>query len=685
MMKQYRRLKAAHPDALLFFRLGDFYEMFFEDARVGARELEITLTSRTAGGGGERVPMCGVPHHSADAYIARLVSRGYKVAVCEQVEDPRQAKGLVRRAVVRVVTPGTVLDPAALPEKANNYLVSVAFDPGRERAGLAWLDYSTGEFRTTQFAGADCRTRLAEEMACLEPSEAVIQPAAGEDPELARMLEGLLPTPLRPYHEQAFRPERAARALTEHFGTTSLEPFGCAERPAAAAAAGALIGYLRETNVGTLDHIRVLKTVMGRETMALDPATRRNLELVEPLRPGASEARSGRGGLSGAGVGGRRATLLGVLDHTVTAAGGRRLRSWILHPLTRLEPIRRRQEAVAELAQRELVREELRSELRRVYDLERLVTRAAAGRAGPRDLLALRESLLVVPAAAAALEGCGAALLKDLAGRLDPVADLAGLIGRAITDDPPVNVREGGIIREGYSEEADTLREAARSGKAWIARLEEAERARTGIKSLKVGYNRVFGYYIEVTRPNLEAVPDDYLRKQTLANAERFITPELKEREAAVLGAEEKLASLEYELFVAWPRWTLSCRWPRRPDATTTAGWSSPRKWAWPSPTGAIRWWRGCRPTMSSCPTTVSWAGRRRPSPSSPARTWPGRAPTAVRWPSSCSWPRWVRSPRPARPASDWWTGSSPASGPPMSWPEAARPSWSRCPRRRTF
>jgi len=553
MMKQYRRLKAAHSDALLFFRLGDFYEMFFEDAEVGARELEITLTSRTTGAGGERVPMCGVPHHAADGYIARLVARGHKVAICEQVEDPKQARGLVKREVVRVVTPGTILDPAALPEKANNYLVSVAFDPETQTVGLARLDYSTGEFGTAEFSGPGSRIRLAEELSCLEPSEAVIQPAAGEDTEVSRLLGRLITAPVKPYHEQAFRPDRAVRALTQHFGTVSLEPFGCAGRPTAAAAAGALLDYLRETNVGTLDHIRTLKTEMGREVMALDPATRRNLELVEPLRPGVDGRRAGftRGAAPGGASGprARRATLLGVLDHTVTAAGGRRLRSWILHPLTTLEAVRRRQEAVAELAERELVREELRSELRRVYDLERLVARAAAGRAGARDLLSLRESLLTVPVVAAALEDAKAPLLGDLGGRLDPVSEAADLVGRAINDDPPASLREGHIIREGYSEEVDSLREAAREGKAWIARLEEAERARTGVKSLKVGYNRVFGYYIEVTRPNLEAVPDDYLRKQTLANAERFITPELKEREASVLGAEEKLAGLEYELF----------------------------------------------------------------------------------------------------------------------------------------
>jgi len=551
MMKQYHRLKAVHPDALLFFRLGDFYEMFFEDAEVGARELDITLTSRTTGGG-RRVPMCGVPHHSAEGYIARLVEKGYKVAVCEQVEDPRKAKGLVRREVVRVVTPGTVLDPTSLPEKGNNYIACVALDPKTGSLGLAWLDYSTGEFRAEDFSGEAGRARFAAEFSCLEPAEVVAQPAVGEDPEVSGIVAASLRTPLRTYREQAFRPAEAARTLLEHFGTASLEPYGLAGRPLATAAAGALIAYLRDCQVGSLGHIRTLRTDTGGRTMALDAATRRNLELVEPLRSGGPEAGATPGGASGPRR--RRATLLGVLDHTVTAAGGRTLRSWVLHPLTELDPIRSRQEAVARLVERELVREELRTELRRVHDLERLVARAEAGSAGARDLLALAESLRAVPALRAGLEGpegagASAALLMELARRLDPVPELVALIERALDDDPPAGLKDGGLIRPGYSEEVDRLRAAARDGKAWIAELEAAERARTGVKSLKVGYNRVFGYYIEVTRANLDAVPADYIRKQTLANAERFVTPELKEKEAEVVGAEERLKELEYELF----------------------------------------------------------------------------------------------------------------------------------------
>lgn len=539
MMKQYQRLKAAHPDALLLFRLGDFYELFFDDAEVGSRELELTLTSRPTGAG-QRVPMCGVPYHAAETYLSRLVERGHKVAVCDQVEDPRQATGLVRREVVRVVTPGTLLDPDALPEKANNYIASVAAEPKGARAiGLASLDYSTGEFRTSEFSGDAGRARFADELACLDPAELVVEPAAGEDPEFARLLARLTRAKPNPFREQAYRPTEAARVLREHFGAVSLEAYGCADRPLATAAAGGLLAYLQESGVGALQHIRALRTITGGEEMALDAATRRNLELVEPLRPGA-------GGVPG----GRRGTLLSVLDHTVTSAGGRLLRAWVLHPLTCRDAIRSRLAAVAELAERPLAREELRAELSRVHDLQRLVARAAAGTAGARDLLALRDSLDRVPGVREALEGTQTPALRDLGGRLDPVAEVADLVRRAIADDPPAALKEGGLIRSGLSPEVDSLREAAGGGKTWVARLEAEERRRTGVKSLKVGYNQVFGYYIEVTRPNLAAVPPEYERRQTLANAERFVTPELKEHEAAILGAEERLRTLEYGLFV---------------------------------------------------------------------------------------------------------------------------------------
>ncbi len=541
MMRQYLRMKAAHPDALLFFRLGDFYEMFFEDAETGARELEITLTSRTTGGG-RRVPMCGVPYHAADAYIARLVDRGYKVALCEQAEDPRKARGLVRREVVRVVTPGTILDPEFLPAKGNNYIASVAYDGRSGAFGLAWLDYSTGDFRTSRVSGPRALDDLGDRLAGLEPSEVIIQPSAGEVPEVARLITRLTGRPPHPFREQSFRPAEAGRLLLEHFGTVSLEPFGCAEEPLATAAAGSLLAYLQEAKVGSLGHLRTLRTETGSGVMTLDAATRRNLELVEPLRSSPAQVGPHRGR-------GRPATLLGVLDLTVTAAGGRCLRQWVLRPLAALEPILRRQEAVAELAEKTLLREELRTELCKTFDLERLVARAAAGTAGARDLLALRESLAAVPAVQAALGAAGASLIRELAGRLDPVAELSDLIAQALVEEPPAGLRDGGLIRPGYSEEIDALRKAAQEGKAWLAAMEAEERKRTGIKSLKVGYSRVFGYFIEVTKPNLGSVPDRYIRRQTLAAAERFVTPELKEKEALILGAEERVKELEYEVF----------------------------------------------------------------------------------------------------------------------------------------
>jgi len=543
MMKQYQRLKAAHPDALLFFRLGDFYEMFFEDAEIGARELEITLTSRTTGAAG-RVPMCGIPYHAAGGYLSRLVEKGYKVAICDQVEDPRKAKGLVRRDITRVVTPGTLLELGALPEKGNNYIVSVAYDPSTKIVGLARLDFSTGEFRTAELGGngRDGLGELADELACLEPAEVIIQPAAGEDPALGRVLARAFGSVPAPYRDQAYRPAEAARVLTEHFGTPSLEAYGCAESPMAVAAAGSLVTYLKETQGAAPAHIRSLRTDTRGTSMGLDPATRRNLELVEPLRPGSALSRAGRGS-TGSG------TLLGTLDLTVTAAGGRLLRAWVLRPLVDGEAIRERLDAVAEMMEHGLVRADLRTALRKVYDMERLTARASAGTAGARDLLALRDSLAVVPAMRDALERAGSSLLRRVARALDPVDEVGDLVGRVLVDDPPAGLKDGGLVREGYSEEVDTLRGAASGGKAWIAALEADERKRTGIKSLKVGHNQVFGYYMEVTRPNLGLVPAHFERRQTLANAERFVTPELKEREAIILGAEEKLKELEYAIF----------------------------------------------------------------------------------------------------------------------------------------
>lgn len=525
MAEQYRRIKEKYRDCLLFFRLGDFYELFYEDARVAARDLEITLTSRETGKG-KRVPMCGVPCHAADAYIARLVQKGHRVAICEQVEDASQARGIVQREVVRVVTPGTILDSRWLEDKKNNFLVAVAASRGNP--GLAVVDLSTGEFMVGEFSWQ----RLAEEVQRLEPAECLLEPGLEADrhwPTVLQRVPGMVVTGFQPW---AFEEEEAYRTLTGHFKTPSLRGYGCEGLTAAVKAGGALLAYLQQTQKSDLSHINRLSTLSPAGYMVLDAATRRHLELVRR-----------------AGDGQRQGSLLGVLDHTVTAMGGRLLRSWIERPLVEVEAIRERLDAVAELCSRALVRAELCRQLKLIYDLERILGRVACATANARDLAGLRQSLQVLPTVKSALEEVTSAGLAGIREELQTHAGLCELLERALEDDPPAGLKEGGIFRPGYNRELDELREARRSGKQWIAALEARERERTGIKSLKVGFNQVFGYYLEVTNPNRHLVPGDYLRKQTLANAERYITPELKEKEAMVLGAEEKAIALEYRLF----------------------------------------------------------------------------------------------------------------------------------------
>ncbi|BDG60000.1 DNA mismatch repair protein MutS [Caldinitratiruptor microaerophilus] len=529
MFAQYREFKQQYPDALLLFRLGDFYELFFEDAEVAARELDLVLTGRDGGKALGRVPMCGVPYHSADAYIARLIERGHKVAICEQMEDPRQAKGLVRREVIRVVTPGTLVEPRSLEEKESHFLAAVC--QGRTGFGLAYADLSTGEFAACELSGAHGLRQLVEELGRIEPREVLLEPGLERAPGITAPLERM-GAALTPYGSGAFRHEAAYRLLCRHFGTHSLRGFGAEDKELAVRAAGAVLQYLEETQKTTLGHITALNVYYPGSYLVLDPATRRNLELTRALRDG-----------------GRRGTLLEVLDRTVTAMGGRLLRAWLEQPLLDLAAIRARHEAVGELVQAPLLRGELRSLLGDMRDVERLAGRVAYGSAGPRDLVALGRSLAVLPSLRVLLEEAGSPRLVELRERLDLLDDVRDLLGRAIADDPPVSPTEGGVIRDGFDEEVDRLRAAARDGKSWIAALEARERERTGIKSLKVGYNKVFGYYIEVTRANLAAVPDDYQRRQTLAGAERFVTPDLKAMEEQVLGAEERLAAREYELF----------------------------------------------------------------------------------------------------------------------------------------
>jgi DNA mismatch repair protein MutS len=529
MMRQYLEIKARYPDAILFFRLGDFYEMFMEDAVTASRLLDITLTSRNKGSVDE-IPLCGIPFHSAQPYVARLVEQGHKVAICEQVEDPRTAKGIVRREVVRVVTPGLIVDTDSIKPNENNFLM--AFAPGgRGRWGAAVLDITTGEFRVTECSD---REALQSEVASVSPRE-ILFPEGGEGEEVRKSLASVLSAAMvNPIPAEACDPDRAGTEIKEFFACASLEPFGCSGMPGAIAAAGAILHYLQETQKGALDHIRSLRTYHSGDFMALDEATRRNLELSATLYDG-----------------NRKGSLLGVLDRTVTAMGGRRLRQWIHRPLLDVEKIRSRHGAVAELVTQSLPRRDLRAALEGVYDLERLNGKIAMGSANAKDLVALRSSLERLPALLETLASLEAQALNALCARIDHLGDLCALIERAIVDDPPFGLREGGIIRSGYDGRLDELRSISREGKGWIARLEQTERERTAIPNLKVRFNRVFGYYIEITKSHLSRVPDDYHRRQTLANAERYVTPALQEYEEKVLGAEEKLVELEYELFQA--------------------------------------------------------------------------------------------------------------------------------------
>lgn len=540
MLKQYYEVKRDCGDALVLFRLGDFFELFGEDAQVASRILEITLTGRDAGRQG-RIPMCGVPYHAVQGYAARLVAAGYRVALCDQMEDPKQAKGIVKRAVTRIITPGTAFElDAGDTLGRHRYLAAVV---RRANAwGLAYVDAATGEFAATEVRGEGADVRMRLELRRLDPAELLVPVDPRDGDEDGRTLKGEYARLAWPegdgpvvtgFSENSFGADNAGRLLREHFGTVSLAGFGCEGLALATGAAGAVLAYLQATQRAALEHLTRLVTYSVEENMVLDPATRRSLELTEAQRDG-----------------GKRGSLLGVLDRCVTAMGSRLLRDWLQRPLKDVERINQRLDAVEELVADASRRRELRRQLEKVYDLERLVGRVGLGVANGRDLLALGRSLAAVPAVKQGCQECGSRLLQEAGESLDPLGELTGLLERALVDEPPVGLKEGGMIREGYSQELDSLREAATRGKDWIAAQEAAEREATGIKSLKVGFNKVFGYYIEVTRPNLALVPERYERKQTLVNAERFVTPELKEYEALVLGAEEKMAALEYELFL---------------------------------------------------------------------------------------------------------------------------------------
>jgi len=531
MMEQYLSVKAQAQDALLFFRLGDFYEMFFEDAVLASRELEITLTGRDAGQE-DRIPMCGVPYHSAENYIARLIEKGYKVAICEQVEDPATAKGVVRREIVRVVTPGTVMDGKTVAERANNYLAAVAVR--NHRWAVAACDLTTGELYAVS---TDTAEDAADELNVYAVTEIV-----GSASVIGQLRSLFSDRRRNLVFTERECLDTEVNAILEHFPRISFEGLQLEHRQATAL----LLSYLTETQKRSLGHIRAVNLYEPSVYMTLDPFTRKNLELTETVRDRA-----------------RKGSLLSVLDQTVTAAGARLLKRWLDKPLTSAEAIRKRLDAVEALQGDLLLREEMREHLKRVYDLERLAGRIAYGTANGRDLNALASTLAVVPVVMGLLRGAHAEMLAELAGDPDDGGDVRAWIEAAVHDSPPVSLREGGLIRDGYNERLDKLREASKNGKRWIAELEASEREATGIKSLKIGYNKVFGYYIEVTRSNLGSVPEGrYERKQTLAAAERFVTPELKEKEALILEAEEKMVDLEYSLFVEL-REKLSAEIPR--------------------------------------------------------------------------------------------------------------------------
>jgi len=570
---QYLQIKQQHPDAILFFRMGDFYEMFDDDAEIVARELEIALTRRDFGRG-EKSSMAGVPHHAADGYIARLVSKGYRVAVCEQMSDPALSKGLVEREVVRVVTPGTIIDPAMLAAKRNNFLAAVIL--GRDAVGIAYLDITTGEFAVTQFGTPEPELALQQEIARVGPAEVLVEahysrpgsrkrrwlaavmsekqvtklgsnsnanaeiPEVEDDEEddvapLVKALNGLAGH-VTPYDARYFAEDDARHRLLQQFEVTSLEGFGCAHLPLAIRAAGAVLAYVQETQKDLLQHLTAMETYYINNFMTLDPYTRRNLELFETGRSGSTKG-----------------SLLWVLDKTRTPMGGRLLRRWISQPLLDIPVLQQRQQTISELLNDTLLQARLAESLKRSGDVERLINRVRQRIASPRDLVALANGLRSAAEIRASLTEESERekpALWHVMQRLSDNEDIIELIEQAIVDDPPLSITEGGIIRPGFSNELDQLKHSSQNGKQWIADLEQRERKRTGISTLKVGYNRATGYFIEVTNSNLNRVPTEYKRRQTLTNSERYITPDLKEYETLVLNAQDRINKMENEFFV---------------------------------------------------------------------------------------------------------------------------------------
>ena len=533
MMKQYLEIKKDNPDSILFFRLGDFYEMFADDAKLASRELDLTLTSRDHGKHAkpeeERVPMCGIPYHASEAYIARLIAKGYKVAICEQMEDPATAKGLVKRDIIRVVTPGTVIDAACLEEKASNFLCGIYIDS--QNAGAAFCDISTGKTHLTAFSGPDRVEHVVNELGRFSPAEAVVNDGAASEKALTDALTEKFRCRVENGGEGRFRLAEAERNIRRQFGEEAFDRLP-RTNPAAAMALGGLLHYLYETQKTDLSHINDLDYYEQGRFMELDLTARRNLELTETLRDRE-----------------KRGSLLWVLDKTRTPMGGRLLRSWLERPLLSVTAIAKRNAAVAALVESTMAREELVAALTGLGDMERLIGRIVYGTAGGRDMVSLRSAIDRLPALRAQLAAFSGGRLAELAGELDDLTEIGAHIGAAICDEPPFSVREGGFIRDGYNEEVDRLRHIMNGGKGVLAEIEAKEKERTGIRTLKIGYNKVFGYYIEVSNSFKDQVPDTYIRKQTLVNGERYITQELKDLEHEILTASDRVVALEYELF----------------------------------------------------------------------------------------------------------------------------------------
>jgi len=677
MMRQYLEIKEKNPDCILFFRLGDFYEMFNEDAKLVSKELDLTLTTRDRNKPEEeRTPMCGVPYHSCDSYIARLIAKGYKVAICEQTEDPALAKGLVERDIVRIITPGTVIASSMLEEGRNNFICAIHADTAA--VGLCLCDISTGEVFATSFpAGTEGADHLKNELGRFHPAEAVLSPAAWEVEGLVDFLRQRLDCAAARWQEERFDLD-AARALVQKQFKTGLDALP-ADDLAALRTAGGLLQYLYETQKTDLSHIANFNYYTSGQFMELDLTARQTLELTATLR---SKEKKG--------------SLLWVLDKTRTAMGGRLIRGWMERPLLSPVQIGRRQQAVNDLVQDIITREELALILREVTDLERLIGRVVYGTAGGRDLVALANGLGKLPQIRDLLEGCSSALLQSLRTELDDLPDIRELIGRALVDEPPFSVREGKFIREGYDPDVDQLRNVMEHGSDMLAQLEVDTKAQTGIKNMKVGYNKVFGYYIEVAKSQTSLVPEGWVRKQTTVNSERYISQELKELEHTILSAQDKVVALEYQLFCQLKEQVCqrvaqiqkSAAAVAQVDVLTSfAVVAAANNYCMPQVDAGdvISITEGRHPvvekvlkTLFLCPMTPLWMAKTTCAPSLPAPIWRASPPICGRWPLLYLWPRWVVLSPQGPHASALWTGCSPASEPATTLPPGSPPLWWR-------